>query len=325
MVRNTVENNKKRYWLFLEKSEETRVSQGIDGYMDKTGKEYNYDNFVPNHRKITVGDVAVIRKENSIIGFGAIGDIIESKGEKVHRRCPHCNKTDIRQRINLIPKWKCGRCTHTFVEPIITIADAMLYCAKFESFSYFENSPNYMIIKNCSSKGIGTNSQNSMLQLNPLKLQKVIGDVELLDTTINAIRQSSGQGIGLSYEERKAVEMHSMELAENFYRKNGWDVADVSRAKKGYDLLACKNTSKRFIEVKGTTSSGASIFLTRREVYHAKENEKDSVLFVVSEIILEKIEDIWTASGGKISFHENPWIIDENFLTATKFIYKIHK
>lgn len=38
-----------QFWLILEKSDETRVSQGIDGYRDVTGESYQYDSLVPNH------------------------------------------------------------------------------------------------------------------------------------------------------------------------------------------------------------------------------------------------------------------------------------
>jgi hypothetical protein len=41
------------YWLLLEKSNETRISKGIDGYQDQTGESYQYDSLVPNHKNIT--------------------------------------------------------------------------------------------------------------------------------------------------------------------------------------------------------------------------------------------------------------------------------
>ena len=35
--------------LLLQKSDETRISLGIDAYNDITGKMYQYDDHVPNH------------------------------------------------------------------------------------------------------------------------------------------------------------------------------------------------------------------------------------------------------------------------------------
>ena len=233
--------NRTNCWLLLEKSEETRVSMGFDGYRDKTGEEYNYDSFVPNFRNIGIGDLAVIRKENTIVGYGTIGSIDSKNGTKNHRRCPKCSNTDVRQRTTITPEWKCGRCSHEFKKPNETIDDAVLYSAKLESFTYFDNAPSVIQVKSCAARNIGTNSQLSMLPLNPIKLRKVIGDVDLSDESYQESVRSSGQGIGLSYEERKAVEMHAMDRATEHYRNAGWDVADVSRAKKGYDLLASKN------------------------------------------------------------------------------------
>ena len=33
------------YWLLLEKSDETRIYNSIDGYNDSTGEIYNYDSY----------------------------------------------------------------------------------------------------------------------------------------------------------------------------------------------------------------------------------------------------------------------------------------
>jgi hypothetical protein len=60
------------YWLLLEKSDETRVSKGIDGYRDTTGESYHYDSLVPNHLNVAIGDFVVLRKENEIIGVNRV-------------------------------------------------------------------------------------------------------------------------------------------------------------------------------------------------------------------------------------------------------------
>jgi hypothetical protein len=98
------------YWLLLEKSDDTRVSQGIDAYKDRTGESYHYDSNVPNHKKMSMGDFVVIRKEGAILGIGEIADISEADDTKIHRRCPECDHTDIRERSSKQPKWKCGKC-----------------------------------------------------------------------------------------------------------------------------------------------------------------------------------------------------------------------
>ena len=75
------------YWLLLEKSDATPVSQGIDGYRDTTGEYYHYDDHVPNYLNVAKGDSVVIRKENEILGIGRIGSISES--DHVKYSAPH--------------------------------------------------------------------------------------------------------------------------------------------------------------------------------------------------------------------------------------------
>lgn len=123
------------YWLLLEKSDETRVSKGIDGYRDSTGESYHYDSLVPNHRNLAAGDLAVLRKESEIIGVGTIGDISETTDAKIHRRCPKCNSTDIRERTTKQPKWKCGKCTDEFSDPKETIVEVRSFVAAIKDFT----------------------------------------------------------------------------------------------------------------------------------------------------------------------------------------------
>jgi|ETN02SMinimDraft_2_1059926.scaffolds.fasta_scaffold28015_2 ribosomal protein L37AE/L43A len=308
-------------WLLFEKSDETRVSKGIDGYNDRTGKEYNYDNLVPNHKRLSSGDLAIIRKENLIIGYGVIGDIKQKEHVKVHRRCPHCNTTDIRERKTVMPRWKCGKCSNVFSDPHKTSADVHLYNAKIESFINFENPPDVQTIKGCASRGDGINSQLSMLNLDRMKLQAVFDGVELPISGNNDHRQPIGQGIGLSYNERRAVELFSMEKVVALYEEKGWEVEDKSSSSP-FDLLAVKHNKRRFIEVKGTTGKGKSVILTHGEVKHVDEHSTESVLVVVSNVQLKKIKDKWVASGGKIINHQDPWIIDKELLHPTQFRYE---
>ncbi|MBB31662.1 MAG: hypothetical protein CME25_22510 [Gemmatimonadetes bacterium] len=206
-----------RCWLLLEKSEETRISKGIDGYRDRTGESYSYDSLVPNYKNIRSGDLVIIRKENSIIGYGEVGIITQGDQIKVHRRCPDCNSTDIRPRKTKSPKWKCGKCAFEFPEPRETSDNVRAYEAAIESFVYFENPPNVRDVKSCASSDAGTHSQLSILKLEVQKLQPIMEGVELPTAWKRAGGRSSGQGIGLSYAERRAVELHAMNAAADLY------------------------------------------------------------------------------------------------------------
>jgi hypothetical protein len=69
-------------------------------------------------------------------------------------------------------------------------------------------------------------------------------------------------------------------------------------ANSPYDLLAKKRDRTLFIEVKGTTGAGGTVFLTRNEVDHAQEHSAHSVPIVVSEITLVQEKKRAVALGG---------------------------
>ena len=128
-------------WLLLEKSEETRISKGIDKYKDETGKTYLYDSFVPNHKNLHADDFVVLRKENVIVGVGTNRHSAEEDSTKKHRRCVSCQSTDIRERKMRFPKWKCGKCAHEFHAPDESIVKVRSYTATIEGFVELDKPP----------------------------------------------------------------------------------------------------------------------------------------------------------------------------------------
>jgi hypothetical protein len=161
-----------------------------------------------------------------------------------------------------------------------------------------------------------------MLKLDTLKLQSVLGGVELPTSSEVANSRSVGQGIGLSPAERRAVELHAMNLATALYRNKGWNVVDKS-ASLPFDLLAKRDNQRRFIEVKGTTGDGSIIFLTHGEVRHADEHPTESVLIIVANVRLVSAEGLWLTSGGNIVCHEDPWIVEKSLLSPTQYRYRL--
>lgn len=108
--------------------------------------------------------------------------------------------------------------------------------------------------------------------------------------------KQDGQGFGLNAQERRVVELHAMNLARRHFELD-WEVIDVS-SNSSFDLFCKRGSEELRIEVKGTTTAGDSIILTRNEVKEAAE--PGYVLFVVSEIELDSTtaaEPI--ASGGR--------------------------
>ena len=315
------------YWLLLEKSDETRIYNSIDSYNDSTGEIYNYDSLVQNCKNLKKDDLAFIRKENSIIGYGQIGHISSEIGMKPLRKCPECSTTAIAERKTRIPKWRCSRCRSTFEEPIEDTKQVELYSASFKSFNLMVDAPTVEAIKNCSISPGGTKSQVSMMRLNKDKVVKLLGDFDSNEKRKNKRLNASagsgnGQGFGLSYEERKAVELFAMKEAISIFEERGWKVYDKSNTKP-YDLLAMKGHQKKFIEVKGTKGEGESIILTHGEVNHAKAHSKESVLIIIGRIKTEKKQGNWVGVDGELILIEEPWMINDYNLKATQFRYNV--
>lgn len=311
---------KPRCWLLLEKSDVNRISKGIDGYRDMTGESYNYDSFVPNHTNLSAGDFVVLRVDNEIVGVGRIGSISARADVKQHRRCPKCTSTDIRERVTLSPAFKCGKCSFEFSQPIQTSAPVTAFQAQIVDFSRLANPPGVAEVKACALSGDGVASQLSLLALDALKLQTLFEGVQIQESPHKS--PPNGQGFGLTAAERKAVEMHAMLIAKETYEAAGWQVINTSSSKP-YDLVARKSGSIRYIEVKGTTGAGKSIILTSGEVEHAQSNPHEHCLIVISGIFLTKIDGQWTASGGAVSTHLDPWTVLPQNLQPTQYRYVV--
>ena len=311
-----------RYWLLLEKSDDTRVSKSIDGYQDKTGELYNYDSLVPNHKQLGSDDYVVLRKENDILGIGRVGDIALGTDAKIHRRCPECRSTDIRERTTKSPKWKCGRCPHEFQTPEETVVEVHSFAASIEDFTRLNSPPSVYDVKLCAADGGGIKSQLSILELNPSKIRTLLEGIAVEPSVRSNKSTKGGQGFGLSQPERIAVEKRAMEVARRLYEDDGWTVVDKSGSNP-FDFLATRAEEFRYIEVKGTTGAGTSIMLTHGEVRHVRANRSTSALVVVAQISLAKSDDEWIGSEGTVTIHEDPWELDDSLLEATEYRYSL--
>jgi hypothetical protein len=312
-----------KWWLLLEKSDETRVSKGIDAYRDETGRAYHYDSKVPNHRNLQASDGVVIRKESAIIGTGFIDSISVADAIKTHRRCPKCDSTDVRERAKLIPKWKCGKCSAEFLAPKETQTDVQSFVASISGFQSLAHPPSVQQVKGCAFGGNGEKSQLSMIDLDPDRLAEVLGgSLPEGPPSTTELSRSGGQGFGLSAEQRRAVELRAMALVEELYTRDGWSITNTSRGNP-FDFVATRANERRFIEVKGTTGPGEAVMLTRGEVDHATEHSEETTLVVVTGVVLAQIDGSWQASSGRVTRHLHPWSPDPERLTATEYRYYV--
>jgi hypothetical protein len=133
----------------------------------------------------------------------------------------------------------------------------------------------------------------------------------------DVLASAGGQGFRRTAAERKALEEHSMDVAKRYFRKENYQVEDVSK-KRSYDLECRKGRQVLHVEVKGTTTAGAQIVLTANEVKHAQNPRHDCALFVLHGINLRGRK----ALGGKIAL-QRPWRPDDGRLKPVTFIYRL--
>lgn len=134
------------------------------------------------------------------------------------------------------------------------------------------------------------------------------------------VSRSGGQGFRLSADQRSAIELRAMTVTRSFLETDGWEVEDTSSSRP-YDFYCTNGDSEMYVEVKGTTSGGESVVLTRGEVEHHRSIFPANALAVVSGIRLvgESREE---AEGGELRFI-SPWTIDDEQLTVVSYVYSI--
>jgi hypothetical protein len=135
----------------------------------------------------------------------------------------------------------------------------------------------------------------------------------LVESVVRARIPARGQGWGGSAEGRKLIEAYAMDLAVRHYSEFWREVLDVS-ATQPFDLLCRDGDRELRVEVKGSTSLGVSILLTRNEVRHAEANNGRMALFVVAEITAKPDGCL----GGVIQIIE-PWDIRQVELEPIAF------
>lgn len=123
----------------------------------------------------------------------------------------------------------------------------------------------------------------------------------------------------MTAEERKAIENRAVSLVTVSLESHGYRVRDVG-ATESYDLDAKRGSDRLFVEVKGTTSPGIEVVLTKNEVALHLREHPNNMLAVVSNIHLDNSGMIPIASGGDLRLI-SPWSIEPASLTPLSYTY----
>ena len=120
-------------------------------------------------------------------------------------------------------------------------------------------------------------------------------DTELAITQATSA-QLIRQGRLTDPEARRAIDKYAMQRAIAHF-SSGWTVQDVSRI-ACFDLLCRGEGGELRVEVKGTTTQGEAVLITRRELENAKRHFPNVALFVTSGISIDRTQKPPRASGG---------------------------
>jgi hypothetical protein len=118
-------------WTFLALGE-NRQFAGNDGYNDKLAHEYAFDSTVANHGRVSVGDLAIVRDAAGAIGMGWIEALNQRAAYKQRRRCPVCETTALKRRVEKRPRYRCNR-GHESDSPIEETIEVVAYAAHYGS------------------------------------------------------------------------------------------------------------------------------------------------------------------------------------------------
>jgi len=132
----------------------------------------------------------------------------------------------------------------------------------------------------------------------------------------------SGQGFLASVEKRVALEKHAMRAALAWYTSQGWACKDVSGF-EAYDLECTKASDWLHVEVKGTTTSGDRVIVTRGEVARALEFHPNTELFVLADIEFALAPDGLIGAKGGYRRICPGWASVANSLTPIGFEFQL--
>ena len=135
----------------------------------------------------------------------------------------------------------------------------------------------------------------------------------------SARRHGSSRAARLTAQQRRSIELRAMKVARTHLRKQGWTKIVDTSAGNPFDFYCKRGSSEIWVEVKGTTSNGSSVVLTRNEVRHHRSVHPRNSLIIVHSIRLTGPQKIRATEG---VLHEIcPWRIQEVDLDPIGFDY----
>jgi hypothetical protein len=108
--------------------------EGNAGYLDDIPTRYQFNSFVPNSRRVQLGDILIIRDRDNVLGFGRVLRLEMELGTTRFRRCPTCSTTKFNARMTKQPAYRC-RNGHEFAQPTAETASCTWFTIHYADSS----------------------------------------------------------------------------------------------------------------------------------------------------------------------------------------------
>lgn len=131
--------------------------------------------------------------------------------------------------------------------------------------------------------------------------------------------KSGSQGYEQDPEMRSAVELYAESIAKEHYVSQGFRVRKFG---KPFDLLCEKEGESIHVEVKGSRTKLDTVILTINEVSDAENADWQSDLFVVDQIVVERVGNELVAGGGVARVIQK-WVPAKEMLAPSQFRYRL--
>jgi len=113
-----------------------------------------------------------------------------------------------------------------------------------------------------------------------------------------------------------------MKTAGRYFERHGYAIKDTSGTEP-YDLQLTKDRASFYVEVKGTTTDGEHVFVTKNEVRHAHAHPDLCKLFIVHHIVVDDVGSERPKVTGGISCLIEPWNPSRERLTCLAYRYDV--
>ncbi|MFJ9583369.1 HNH endonuclease [Streptomyces acidicola] len=119
-------------WLMLAKDGSKRIGEGYD---DSPATHYSWDDTVPNHATVRVGDVIALWDATELLGLSVIESVTLGQATKKTPYCLKCGKADVAERKKKLPRFVCWNsdCKHESGQAGWKDKDVVTYRSRHEA------------------------------------------------------------------------------------------------------------------------------------------------------------------------------------------------